>query len=58
MIWWLGTGAWGSSMRKETEARISANVEGFLMERVRRDDGGGRFPASGADSTRGRLRLR
>lgn len=55
--WWLGKGASGSSMRKETEARISANVEGFLKERVRRDDDGRRFPVSGAASSRGRLRL-
>ena len=49
-----GAGCWaaasGSSMRKETEARISASVEGFFILGTRRAAGGRRFPLSGTDS--------
>lgn len=48
----------GSSMRKETDSRISARVAGFLGAAVRRAGGGGRmFALSGMESWRGRFRL-
>ena len=41
----------GSSMRKETDSRISARVAGFLAAAVRRAAGGGRiFALSGMES--------
>ena len=48
----------GSSMRKETDSRISARVAGFLGAAVRRAAAGGRmFALPGMESWRGRLRL-
>ena len=50
----------GSSMRKETDSRISARVAGFLGgAAVRRAEGGGRVVVLllGMESERGRLRL-
>ena len=49
----------GSSMRKETDSRISARVAGFLGAVVRRDVAGGRMdPLSRVESGRERLLLR
>lgn len=47
----------GSSIRKETEARISASEDGFFVAGARRAAAGGRLVASGAASVRGRLRF-
>ena len=47
----------GSSMRKETDSRISAREAGFLEAAVRRDGAGGRMLPLllGLDSWSGRL---
>ncbi len=48
----------GSSIRKETDSRISARVAGRFAVAVRRAVGGGRMlPLPGVESARGRFRL-
>lgn len=55
--WEAWTVAAGSSMRKETDSRISARVEGFFIFSTLRAAGGARLPLSGNDSWRGLFRL-